>query len=121
MNLQNKRTQSPSTQTSIGKVKTEMEQLSQLEEHILISLASKERYGLEIIEVLEKNSDGQFSPSIGTLYPTLQRLELKNCVTSRMEAAAGESRARRKYFRITQNGLRQLTNMDRLRSDLYAY
>jgi DNA-binding PadR family transcriptional regulator len=115
------RKRSSSTQTSTSNIKTNMEYLNQLEEYILIALAGQERYGLEIIEILEKNSNSRISPSIGTLYPTLQRLELKNCITSRMETASGESRARRKYFKITQNGLRHLAEIDRFRSSIYAH
>jgi DNA-binding PadR family transcriptional regulator len=113
-------TPAPSPQRTTDHAKPAMSYPSQLEECILIALVGQERYGLEIIEILDRNSEGRLVPSIGTLYPTLQRLEQKNCLTSRMEATGGKGRARRKYFRITQIGHQHLAELERLRSDIYA-
>jgi DNA-binding PadR family transcriptional regulator len=120
LNSRAKLTPVPSPEEATDHAKLATSYPSQLEECILIALVGQERYGLEIIEILDQNSKGRLVPSIGTLYPTLQRLEQKNCLTSRMEATAGKGRARRKYFRITQIGQHRLAELERLRSDIYA-
>jgi DNA-binding PadR family transcriptional regulator len=121
MNRKKDQIPSASSPKAANNIKPDLGYPSQLEECILLALLGQERYGLEIIEILEKNSDGRLSPSVGTLYPTLQRLEYKNWITSRMEVSPGKSRARRKYFRITRTGSQQVGTMDRLRSDIVAH
>jgi len=91
-----------------------------LEEWILIVLLSKELYGLQIIEAIELATEGKVTPSVGNLYPTLQRLENRGYIISRMEDTPSEHRggARRKYFRITQRGSRKLAEAAQIRDRL---
>jgi DNA-binding PadR family transcriptional regulator len=51
--------------------------LSQLELFLLSALVAKERYGLEIIEVIEDATGRKGILSLGSLYATLHRMEKK--------------------------------------------
>ncbi len=99
------------------------EGLSELEEGILTALLGRELYGLQIIQAFEDASEGKRRLSVGTLYPTLQRLEQKGLIKSRMEDRAMGVRggARRKYFKISPNGARRLGEAQTLRERLYAW
>jgi DNA-binding PadR family transcriptional regulator len=79
--------------------------LSRLEAIILSALASKERYGLEIIDAVKK-ATGQ-TLSVGGLYTTLHRMERKGLVTARWgESTEARQGARRRYYRFTGLGNR---------------
>lgn len=81
--------------------------LSRLETIILSALASKERYGLEIIDAVKKTT-GQ-TLSLGGLYTTLHRMERKGLVTAKWgESTEARQGARRRYHRITGLGNRAL-------------
>lgn len=98
--------------------------ISKLEEEILNVLAGKEKiYGLQIIEAFEASSNGKRNIGVGSLYPTLSRLEEKGLVTSWMEHRPTDDRggARRKYFRITQLGLMVMTEAEKFRRKLYEW
>lgn len=77
--------------------------LSALEEDILTVLLGQELYGLQICQAIEEASGGQQTLKVGSLYPSLHRLEKKRFVTSRMGSSGIESRGgnRRKYYKIT--------------------
>lgn len=98
--------------------------ISKLEEEILNVLAGKEKiYGLQIIEAFEESSNGKRNIGVGSLYPTLSRLEEKGLVTSWMENRPTDEKggARRKYFRITQLGLMVMTEAEKFRRKLYEW
>lgn len=59
--------------------------ISKLEEELLTLLLGQERYGLEIIQAFEDVSGGKRKLSVGSLYPTLSRMEEKGLIKSRME------------------------------------
>jgi DNA-binding PadR family transcriptional regulator len=65
---------------------------------ILDSLRDRPSYGYEIMRALEDRFGGLYSPSAGTVYPTLQMLEELGYVTS----AQSEGR---KIYTITPAGL----------------
>jgi len=65
---------------------------------VLGLIKDKPRYGYEIIRALEERSHGFYSPSPGTVYPTLQMLEEMGYVRS-------EERDSRKVYTITMEGL----------------
>ncbi|MFC2058748.1 PadR family transcriptional regulator [Chloroflexota bacterium] len=65
---------------------------------VLELIKDKPRYGYEIIRALEERSHGFYSPSPGTVYPTLQMLEEMGYVSS-------EERDSRKVYTITTEGL----------------
>lgn len=97
--------------------------LISLEECILWSISSGEMYGLEIVRAIKEVTAGKRQVSVGALYPALHRLEQRDSLTSRMGDPATESSggARRKYFRITENGLRQLARARRMREQLFQW
>jgi DNA-binding PadR family transcriptional regulator len=68
---------------------------------ILDLLKDKPRYGYEIIRELETKSHGFYSPSPGTIYPTLQYLEDMGYVSSREQDG-------KRVYTITEEGLKFL-------------
>src|SRR2546422_9489378 len=64
---------------------------------ILKVLKDKPRHGYEVMKELEDQLRGCYSPSGGTVYPTLQLLENRGLITSR--AAAGK-----KIYEVTDHG-----------------
>ncbi|MGI9103048.1 MAG: PadR family transcriptional regulator [Terriglobales bacterium] len=78
-----------------------------LEMAILASLSDGALYGLEILRVLER--DSQLILSEGTVYPILNRLRTDGLVVSEwVEAEAGHPR---KYYSLTRAGRQRATSM----------
>jgi PadR family transcriptional regulator PadR len=73
---------------------------------VLAILAERDSYGYAIIQRVRELSGGQLEWTDGMLYPVLHRLERLGHVEARWETA--ESGRRRKYYRITTQGRRQL-------------
>ena len=73
---------------------------------VLALLKEREMYGYQIIEELERRSESVFRLKEGTLYPLLHSMEQEGLVAAR-EAQSPSGRPRR-YYRITQEGLRVL-------------
>ena len=73
---------------------------------VLSLLASGDKYGYEMISVLELKSDRTFQLKEGTLYPILHALEGDGAVKS-YEREAPSGRVRR-YYHITEKGKRLL-------------
>lgn len=48
--------------------------------HVLVALNEKPQSGSELIENFEKNSDGMWKPSPGSIYPLLAQLHKNNCL-----------------------------------------
>ena len=68
---------------------------------ILDLLREKPGYGYELIRALEERFGGLYTPSAGTVYPTLQMLEEMGYVTASLSEG-------RKTYTITPAGLRFL-------------
>lgn len=115
----------PIDQNSEGSDPTPEEDLSltKLEEEILYLLMGREMYGLQIVQAYDDVSQGKRKLSIGTLYPTLSRMEGRGLVTSHMVARPEDDKggARRKLFRITLLGSRALAQQDDFRKALHAW
>lgn len=78
---------------------------------LLKLLSIKDMYGYQIIEELANRSDNIFELKAGTLYPLLHLLENKMYVESYdMAAPSGK---KRKYYRITDTGLKFLTEKEK--------
>lgn len=78
---------------------------------IVLSLVNERAmYGYEIVKVVNARTNGLFQWKEGTLYPTLHRLQAARLVSAEWaEAPKTESAGRRrKYYRITQKGKREL-------------
>ena len=73
---------------------------------VLAILAEGDSYGYAIIKRVAELSGGHLQWTDGMLYPVLHRLERQGCVAARWQDA--ESGRRRKYYRITKAGRRQL-------------
>ncbi|NEP14027.1 MAG: helix-turn-helix transcriptional regulator [Symploca sp. SIO1A3] len=78
------------------------------QEVILSALRFRKRYGLEIIEAIEKSGGKQIR--FNSLYPNLKKLEKKGFVKSEWgdEPPEEHTGARRKYYKITGTGVRAL-------------
>ena len=73
---------------------------------VLAILAEGDSYGYAIIKRVRELSGGQLEWTEGMLYPVLHRLERTGFVQARWEKA--DTGRRRKYYRITNAGQRQL-------------
>jgi PadR family transcriptional regulator PadR len=78
---------------------------------VLGILADGESYGYAILKQVNELSDGQLEWTDGLLYPLLHRLERLGHVESSW-ASSPEGR-RRKYYRITEQGLAELAEQRR--------
>jgi PadR family transcriptional regulator PadR len=78
---------------------------------VLGILADGESYGYAILKQVNDLSDGQLEWTDGLLYPLLHRLERLGHVQSSW-ASSPEGR-RRKYYRITDQGLAELAEQRR--------
>lgn len=75
---------------------------------LLLSLISREDlYGYEIAKRLKEKSNDLYSIGEGTLYPALQRLEKQKFIQAYW--GDSESGGRRKYYRITEEGKKELS------------
>ncbi|HAJ60673.1 MAG TPA: PadR family transcriptional regulator [Cyanobacteria bacterium UBA8543] len=97
--------------------------LSALEEDIMTVLNCHELYGLQIITAIEEASARKRKLGIGSLYPTLHRLEKKGFVTSKWGDDRPEQRggARRKYYQITAIGRQVLRETQQTRANLATW
>ena len=97
----------PTTAMNIGKdlVAASATQL------VLAILAEGPSYGYAIIKLVGELSSGRLQWTDGMLYPVLDRLERLGC----LEASWGTSETgrRRKYYRITEQGLDHLDRQRR--------
>ncbi len=75
---------------------------------VLAILADEDSYGYAILQRVRDLSGGRMAWTDGMLYPVLHRLERLGHVKARWEVA--ESGRRRKYYRITESGRRQLAD-----------
>jgi PadR family transcriptional regulator PadR len=74
---------------------------------VLTLIHRRDMYGYEIIKNLEIVSENVFQFKEGTLYPILHRLESQKYLKSYLKK--NENNQERKYYSITQNGIKQLT------------
>ncbi|CAN5245573.1 PadR family transcriptional regulator [soil metagenome] len=74
---------------------------------VLAILAEEDSYGYAIIKRVRELSGGRMEWTDGMLYPVLHRLERLGHVQARWQVA--ESGRRRKYYRITSQGRKQLS------------
>jgi PadR family transcriptional regulator PadR len=74
---------------------------------VLSVIGEGELYGYEIAKRIRDRSSGAFAPSEGSLYPTLHRLEADGALTASWRAS--DVGPRRRYYRLTRAGHRQLT------------
>jgi len=73
---------------------------------ILAILARREMYGYQIIQEVIELSGGTLEWSEGMLYPVLHKLERERLIRSQWRIS--ETGRRRKYYRPTDQGLKEL-------------
>jgi PadR family transcriptional regulator, regulatory protein PadR len=78
---------------------------------VLGILVEGESYGYAILKRINELSGGELDWTEGLLYPLLHRLERLGHVESNWQSVAGERR--RKYYRITKQGLDELAEQRR--------
>lgn len=67
--------------------------------YILLSLATKERHGYDIMKQVEKDSQGKVLLGPGTLYGAIKRM-----LEEKLLVAVDTNYARRKYYKLTEKG-----------------
>jgi len=77
--------------------------LTPLEFHVLLALSEGAAHGYAIGRQVEERSGGQLRPGTGSLYQVLRRLREAGLIEA-VPAPAGESDARRQYFRLSPAG-----------------
>ena len=90
---------------------SEKELLGKFEETVLLAVMKlgNDAYGVPISDAIEK-ATGK-TPTTGALYTTLQRLEEKGFISSRIgEITAARGGRAKKYFKIENAGRVALTN-----------
>lgn len=76
---------------------------------MLSLLEAGEKYGYELVTLLDRRSEGVLAMGQSTLYPLLYNLEAKGLIASREEVSA-ETKRPRKYYRLTSKGKTQLAH-----------
>ena len=71
---------------------------------LLKLIADEPRHGYELIKALEELTGGNYTPSAGTVYPTLSLLSDEG----KIEESAGAGEGSRKAFAATADGLAEL-------------
>ncbi len=94
--------------------------ISALEEDLLTPLANKRSlYGLQFVEAFRQASGGKRELGLGSLYPTLARLEKEGLVNWHWgDELIG---ARRKYYEITAYGEKALKERTDFRENIRNY
>ncbi len=77
------------------------------ETFILAVVAAQPSHGYQLVKQLKLKSEGIFQLGEGTLYPILYKLETKGWIKGKWDECAGMRR--RRVYRITPAGRRQLT------------
>ncbi|MGK7947948.1 MAG: PadR family transcriptional regulator [Xenococcaceae cyanobacterium] len=86
--------------------------LSALELDLLTVLKGGELYGLEILERINRarNKVGMNKLGVGSLYPTLKRMEEAKLIKGEFrEPVAGEDSPRRKYYELLAEGKKAIS------------
>jgi len=78
---------------------------------VLATLRGDELHGYEIARRIRSRSAGAFSASEGSLYPILHRLEGEGALEATWRE--GEGGPRRRYYRLTRDGLAALERAER--------
>ena len=94
--------------------------LGELEQMVLLAILrlGERAYAVPIREEIE--TQARRSVARGALYTTLERLETKGCLTSRMGDPTPERGGRsRRYFKVTAQGVRSLEHSREAMANLW--
>lgn len=75
---------------------------------ILALIEHQPKHGYELCKLIESRSDGVLRFHVASLYPLLYRLEKRELIEGRWVEKAGQRR--RRYYRITAEGKRELAS-----------
>lgn len=78
-----------------------------IETFLLMALRQGPSYGYEIVQEINRRSPDLLKLGEGTVYPVLHRMEERGLLAT--EWRTGETKRRRKYYRLTQAGKKALT------------
>lgn len=81
--------------------------LPDLSLHVLLALAEGRRHGWGVVKRIEEITEGRDSPSSGSLYLAMGRLEEKGLIEEAPRPRDGGD-PRRRYYRLTELGRRVL-------------
>src|SRR6266576_990948 len=73
---------------------------------VMTLLETGEKYGYELVQLLDSQTSGVLAMGQSTLYPLLYNLQAKGLIASRVQEA--ENGRPRKYYRLTRKGVQQL-------------
>ena len=76
---------------------------------VLKLLAERRRYGYELVQEIRERTGGLLGLRQGTVYPLLYTLERKGLVEGVWDRAGGEGERRRKYYALTPEGRRAVS------------
>ena len=89
-----------------------MKMINGTEAAILSALVAGDLYGLALIDRVKRVSRGKIALTLGSVYPTVYRMEQKGLVRSYWgDDSETKGGARRRYYRITGLGERQLRDL----------
>ncbi len=94
--------------------------LGEFEEVVLLTVAilDEEAYGVSVTQEIEQKTGR--TVGFSTVHTTLQRLEEKGFLSSRMGGATAERGGRRKrFFAVTAAGRRALQDVKQVRTELW--
>ena len=94
--------------------------LGEFEEIVLLTVAvlDSEAYGVTVTQEIEKQTGR--SVGFNTVHTTLQRLEEKGMISSKMGGATNERGGRRKrYFHVTASGVKAIREIKAIREQLW--
>jgi len=77
--------------------------------HILLALAGGDLHGYAIMQVVARQSEGQYKLGPGTLYDNLQKMMQQGMVENAPGPAVAGDDPRRRYYRLTSFGQRLLS------------
>lgn len=75
--------------------------------HVLMALSDADRHGWAIVRRIEELTEGMWSPSAGSLYLSMVRLEKRGLIAE-IEAPEKDTDARRRYYTLSPLGRRVL-------------
>jgi DNA-binding PadR family transcriptional regulator len=75
--------------------------------HVLMALSDADRHGWAIVRRIEELTEGMWSPSAGSLYLSMVRLEKRGLIAE-VEAPEEDTDARRRYYTLSPLGRRVL-------------
>jgi PadR family transcriptional regulator, regulatory protein PadR len=99
-------------------------ELSNKEEIIMLTMLHKQRYGIEIIDMVWHMSDGNIDINFGSLYPALQKLSKRGFIQETeppeipSEDLHDRCGHRRKYYLLTEYGHMALGQIFQVRTSL---